>query len=122
MTVAELRNSIRKDLAEDEDMEKSLEALASELGIEAGETDDEEDEGTEPRTKKSRSEYSQSRRSRRGGKDDASTEKNPEEPELELPTRNNKLAPPREKRKRKRTNRNADKLRMPSHKYNSIGK
>ena len=103
---------------------KRLEELASDLGIEAGKTDGEEDEETEPRTKKIRSEYSPSRCSSREGKDDAETEKNPEAPELALPTRNNKLSPPEKekKRKRKRTNRNAGKLRMPSRKYNDIGK
>ena len=102
---------------------KRLEELASDLGIEAGKTDGEEDEETEPRTKKIRSEYSPSRCSSREGKDDAETEKNPEAPELALPTRNNKLSPPEKekKRKRKRTNR-ADKLRIPSRKYNGIGK
>ena len=82
-----------------DDVAKSLEELSPDLGIEAGKTDDEKGEGTEPKTEKSRLEYSPSRSSSRGGKGDASTEKNPEEPELELPTRNNTLAPPEKENK-----------------------
>ena len=54
-----------------------------------------------------------------GGGGDAETEQNPEEPELELSTRN-KLVPPG--KKSKRANRHADKLRMPGQKYNGIGR
>ena len=122
MAVADFRNSIRKRTRWGRRNGEILEELAPELGIEAGKTDDEEDEGTERKAKKSRSEYSPIRSSRRGGKDDASAEKNPEEPELEQPIRRRKLVPPEKKGKRERTNRNADKLRMPSRKYNGIGK
>ena len=73
-----------------------------ELGIEAGKKDDEADGGTEPKTEKIRSEYSPSRSSSREGKGDASAEKNPEEPEIELPTRNNKLEPPEKGKKKKK--------------------
>ena len=77
-------------------MGKSLEALASELGIEAEKTDDDEEEETGHRAKKGRSEYSPSRCSSRA---ETEGEKNSEEKTPELSTRNNKLVPPEKEKK-----------------------